>query len=66
MTQQETDIIKAFDDASTAVGNEIAKLIAAQPSGALDADFVAALNGEVSKLTALGAGGVVPPPVPAA
>lgn len=65
MSSAETAIIASFDAATTAVGNRIAALIAGQAPGTLDPDFVTALNGEVTKLTSLGADGSTPPPVPA-
>lgn len=54
-------LIDAFDKATTAIGDRIAKLIASQ-SNVLDPEFKAALEAEVSKLTALGADGSTPTP----
>lgn len=64
MSQDELNIIAAFDAATTAVGNRIAALVLTQTG--LDPDFVTALNGEVTKLQALGTNATVPPPVPQA
>ncbi len=64
MNDNEKAIIAAFDKATSAVGDRIAKLIAAGNSGA-SPEFLAALQKEVDTLTGLGSDGTVPVEPPA-
>jgi len=62
LTAAEQAIITAFDDATTAVGNRIQKLI---DSGNTDStEFLTALQAEADKLKAMGSDGNPPAPTP--
>ena len=63
LTPAEQDLIAKFDAATTAIGNRIAALVAANQAG-MSQEAIDAFSAEVAKLTALGSD--TSNPVPAA